>query len=83
MANPAPITVAKGQLWENNDPRFKGRQIQVERIDSRYAYCIALSSKRKTRIQLSRFRPIQSGYRLVQDSAGDDREVPLRKDEQR
>lgn len=62
--------VEVGQVWEDWDSRFRDgqyrRKIGVEKIDSRYAYCYGISTGKRTRILLSRFRPTASGYRLVE-----------------
>jgi hypothetical protein len=44
-----------GSRWEDKDPRKFGRVVEVEDIDSRYAYCVVVigTSPRRSRILLS------------------------------
>lgn len=62
------------QVWEDADPRSKGRTIRVNSIDGRYAQCEVLTGnggikpKRKSaRILLDRLHPTATGYRLIEN----------------
>jgi hypothetical protein len=67
--------VKVGQVWEDWDSRFRDSQqrrlISIERIDGAYAYCSGLSTGKKTRVRVDRFRPTASGYRLVSEAEKD------------
>ena len=65
------VRVEVGQVWIDLDPRSFGmRKIRIEMVGPRYALCKTLTdyrgrgSGRLSRINLSRFRPTRSGYRL-------------------
>ncbi len=63
------VQVKVGQVWADNDPRQKnGRQIKVLSIEGDRATVQHPSGLgRKTKVRLNRFRPTNSGYRLVKD----------------
>jgi hypothetical protein len=61
--------VRVGQIWQDNDPRFKVvRLLEVVRILGDKAECnVTLDGKagRPTKVQLSRFKPTSTGYKLL------------------
>lgn len=62
-ANPYGVKV--GQVWQDNDKRSsyrKGRVIEVTEEHARMDW-----GATKTRVSLSRFKPTNTGYRLIQD----------------
>ncbi|MFF9002645.1 hypothetical protein ACF1GW_35520 [Streptomyces achromogenes] len=72
---PTP-TPAKGQIWQDNDPRTDNRLILIERTDATHATVrqvaltpagepVPLPGVRRTRIRLDRFRPTSTGYRYI------------------
>lgn len=77
------LAVKEGQVWADNDPRAKGRTMEVKRIEPPNAICVILTNRdgwdkeknytpksmvgREIKIKLRRFRPIQSGYKLIKD----------------
>jgi len=67
MQSRLPAQVRVGQVWEDNDPRhsFPRRKITVLSIEGDRA--VVQSGPRKTKIRLDRFRPTNTGYRLVED----------------
>lgn len=68
------MDVKKGQVWQDNDPRYKRwkhgykRLIVVLRVlsDGR-ALVRNLKTSRKTKIRLSRFKPTNTGYKFVSE----------------
>jgi hypothetical protein len=56
-----------GQLLYDNDPRYRGRKVEVVRIEGSYAVC--LSGPRQVKVRLdyifSDGRPRRSGYSTV------------------
>lgn len=72
--------VRPGQIWQDNDKRGYGRQVRVVETDSTHAlvelhqprqlHLPGAKPGRRTRIRLDRFRPISTGYVLVQDVTG-------------
>ena len=70
----APVKPKIGQVWQDNDPRFRSgppRLLTIVEIDRfGYATCQVENRKgklRRTFIRLDRFKPTGSGYKLVQD----------------
>lgn len=67
--------VRVGQVWEDWDSRFRANQhrrlLGIIRVEGKYAYCDGLSTGKKTRIRLDRFKPNASGYRLVSEAKED------------
>lgn len=59
-----PYGVKVGQLWQSCDKRDPYRRVTVERIEGAYAY---VRWARLSRIKLTSFRPISTGYKLVRD----------------
>jgi hypothetical protein len=65
------------QIWQDNDPRSDHRRIQIVEVvrDAEQPYAevrpAASPTGRRTRIRLSRFRDVASGYKLVSDSTQD------------
>ena len=72
--------VQVGQIWADNDPRHKGRMIQVKKIEPPLAICKILTNRndwdkeawktksmvgREVKIKLRRFKPTASGYKLM------------------
>ncbi len=68
------------QVWADNDPRAKGRTVEVLAVANGLALCKVITDVdpnlyqpkksrvgRTTRISVRRFRPNSTGYRLVQD----------------
>lgn len=58
------ITVEKGQVWTDRDPRQLGRRLRVIHTDERYAYCRVVTDRagfkrsqvgNTTRVLLNRF----------------------------
>jgi hypothetical protein len=68
MQTQLPIKVRVGQVWEDNDPRGTRRKITVIAIKLDQAL-VQSSVGRKTKITLSRFRPTNTGYKLVTDAS--------------
>jgi hypothetical protein len=68
MQTQLPIKVRVGQVWEDNDPRGTRRKITVIAIKGDQAV-VQSSAGRKTKITLSRFRPTNTGYKLVTDAS--------------
>lgn len=75
-----PNTVRPGQIWQDNDPRAHGRQVRIVELTDTHALVelqvprsapqgASHLKPRRTRIRLDRFRPISTGYVLVQDVA--------------
>lgn len=72
MKDRASPTVQVGQVWIDNDKRHPNRAVRVDRLEGDYAYAtcgylqdrVFVAFNRTTRIALSRFRPISTGYRL-------------------
>jgi hypothetical protein len=56
-----------GQVLYDNDPRYRGRKVQVVRIEGSYAFC--LSGPRQVKVRLdyifSDGKPRRSGYSTV------------------
>lgn len=63
------IQVKVGQVWQDNDPRFTGftRQVKIVQIDGDKALCENVSTQRRTKIKLSRFKENSTGYKLVSE----------------
>lgn len=65
------------QVWEDNDPRSDGRRVVIVEVvrgaQPPYAEVrpVGNPSGRRTRIRLSRFRDVASGYKLVQETTQD------------
>jgi len=72
--------VKEGQVWADNDPRAKGRTLQVTKIDPPHAICKILTNRdswnketwktksmvgREVKIKLRRFRANSTGYKLL------------------
>lgn len=77
MTKKTTPTVEVGQVWDDNDPRSIGRQVEVISIDETHATVGVItergggarpSAPRLTRIRLNRFRPTRTGYRLTTES---------------
>ena len=68
MATLCPVQV--GQIWQDIDPRMRGRQFKVIRVDYgiRKAIVESLSTHRITEIRLDRFTDTTMGYRLVSEA---------------
>lgn len=62
-----PTVVRPGQIWQDNDMRRKQRQIRIETVSGDYVLVQNLATKRVTRVRLSRFRPVNTGYKLIAD----------------
>jgi hypothetical protein len=70
--------VRPGQIWQDNDKRSHGRQVRIIEVDDTHAVVElhvprgaghrGAKPGRRTRIRLNRFRPISTGYRLVEDA---------------
>lgn len=73
--------VKVNQVWKVNDPRLEGRTLRVEELYEfrgiRYARCSVLALGKScypamlgknVRIKVARFRPIKSGYTLIQEA---------------
>lgn len=79
MARLESMDVPKqGEIWEDKDPRRKGRLLFVDKVDSWYAHCKTVhftergmfyTNPRTYRIKRSRFQASSrgSGYRFVND----------------
>ncbi|SDH54098.1 hypothetical protein [Microbacterium sp. 77mftsu3.1] len=79
MANAiTPITVAVGQVREDNDERSRGRTVRIVGIDETHASVVVLTARsnapadvkkrvpgKRTRIRLDRLKPTGRGYRLI------------------
>jgi hypothetical protein len=61
------IMLKVGQVLYDNDPRYRGRRVQVVRIEGSYAFC--LSGPRQVKVRLdyifSDDKPRRSGYSTV------------------
>lgn len=71
--------VQVGQVWADNDPRSRGRTLKVVAIVGEHATCVIVTNDvrahrdrrgKHTRVALRRFKPTQTGYRLI-SSPGD------------
>lgn len=74
MTDGAPAAI--GQVWEDMDPRCKGRQLLVVGFKGDAVVCRVISSPDRPAhvgqvrmIQPHRLRPWRNGYRLVGDQA--------------
>lgn len=67
MQTRLPIKVKVGQVWEDNDPRQNSRRrLKVLAIEGMKAVVQHPSGHgQKTRIRLDRFKPTNTGYKLV------------------
>lgn len=70
------VTPAVGQVWQDNDKRFKhkARFVRITAIVGEKAQCESWydepgSQSRTVRIALKRFRPTSTGYRFVRDES--------------
>lgn len=73
------VNVVVGQVWEDADPRSRGRRIRITEVDPAEgrARGVVIAQARnvgdeehQTRwISLKRFRPHHRGYRLVSEAA--------------
>lgn len=71
------ITVRPGQIWQDNDKRAHGRQVRIIELTDTHALVELHVPRgvgddhaqpgRRTRIRLDRFRPMSTGYLLIQD----------------
>ena len=62
------MSVQVGQVWQDNDPRHDvKRRVTVLEIRGAHAIVQNTETKRKTKINLSRFRPNSTGYILVDE----------------
>lgn len=71
MQSSLPIKVRAGQWWRDNDPRHAGsaREIKVlEVVGDKALVQNQGGTGRKTKIKLSRFKPTNTGYKLVKDA---------------
>lgn len=59
------IDIQVGQVWEDADPRSRGRYLVVEAVEEGYVGCQVLKTGKKTRICRNRFKPSSTGYRLL------------------
>lgn len=61
------MKVESGQIWENCDPRYAGREFQIllVREDLGYAQVRMVQTGRLRRIAIHRFVERSNGYRLV------------------
>lgn len=75
--------VTQGQVWEDNDPRSKGRTVRILRVEVEHAVVTVLTARgsapqserdravgAERRIRLSRFKPTSTGYRPVTEPEG-------------
>jgi hypothetical protein len=75
------VQVTVGQVWADDDPRKRGRQVEITEVDLeqnrargkviKVSYNVSESHEgARTRwIALARFRPGRRGYRLVENPA--------------
>jgi hypothetical protein len=76
---PEPQKVEVGQVWADNDWRSEGRTVRVVEVDATHATVELVTAAemlrgvtstrgagRRSRIRLDRFRPVSTGYRLVE-----------------
>lgn len=65
-----PHNVKVGQIWADNDKRLNGRRIKVLEVGDTHATVASPTGiGPHTKIRLTRFRPISTGYRLLEDVA--------------
>lgn len=72
-----PHNVQVGQVWEDVDPRMHGRQFRVHEVGETYAVVqitrpnpySTTAPTTKRRINLTRFTPTRTGYRLIEETA--------------
>jgi hypothetical protein len=61
-----------GQILYDNDPRYRGRKVEVVRIEGSFAIC--LSGPRQVKVRLNYIfsdgKPRRSGYSTVADDGG-------------
>lgn len=80
ITNRYGTVVRVGSVWADNDSRCEGRTLKVIAIEMGYhrkAVCEVLTAaggkatrRRDVRIQIDRFWPTSSGYRLLEDPEG-------------
>jgi hypothetical protein len=67
--------VKPGQIWQDNDSRYRRdteiRKVEVLEVGETHATCKNYPSGKITKIQLKRFKPNNTGYRLIKDVQGD------------
>ena len=61
-----------GQVLYDNDPRYRGRKVEVVRVEGSYAVC--MSGPREVKVRLdyifSDGKPRRSGYSIVAEDDG-------------
>jgi hypothetical protein len=60
--------VKVGQIWKDNDPRQNTRTVTILEVHPGYAVVSSSTSARRTRVSLTRFKPVQTGYRLIKEA---------------
>jgi len=72
--------VRPGQIWADNDNRVEGRHLLVvevvrevdgDPVRNPYAVVRNVTGTRETRIRLDRFRPTNTGYRLMSEDGAE------------
>lgn len=64
-AGPTAVVVAVGEVYQDRDPRMKGRRVVIEGIEDGHARVRTVGTDRRTRIALERFRATGRGYERV------------------
>jgi hypothetical protein len=61
------IVLKAGQILYDNDPRYRGRKVEVVRVEGSYAVCVCGPRQVKVRVDsiFSDGKPRRSGYSTV------------------
>jgi hypothetical protein len=64
--------VKAGQVLYDNDPRYRGRKVEVVRVEGSYAVCMSGPREVKGRLDyiFSDGKPRRSGYSIVAEDDG-------------
>jgi hypothetical protein len=72
------IMLKAGQILYDNDPRYRGRKVEVVRVEGAYAVC--LSGPRQVKVRLDHIfgdgKPRRSGYSTVTEDDSLDQSRP-------
>jgi hypothetical protein len=68
------VMLKAGQVLYDNDPRYRGRTIEVLRVDGPYAICKSIARQQKVRLDyiFSDGEPRRSGYSTIAPVRGVD-----------
>jgi hypothetical protein len=68
MTDQWPRRIEPGQIWVDNNPSARRRQVRVVGVCA--THVAVTDGKRRSRIRLDRFHPTTAGFRLVQHADG-------------